>query len=51
MTGMHVTMTTEKKNISNIAKHFPRNNDKYVVYVNAENKKLKENIPLQLQQF
>ena len=47
---MHVTMTTEK-NINNNAKHFPRNNDKYVVYVNAENKKLKEHIPLKLQQF
>ena len=40
-----------KKNINNKAKCFPRNNDEYVVYVKAENKKLKEHIPLKLQQF
>ena len=42
---MHVSMTTEKKNIKNKAKYFWRN------YVNAENKKLKEHIPLTLQHF
>ena len=34
-----------KKNINNENKTFPRNNDKCVVYVNIENKKVKEHIP------
>ena len=34
-----------KKNIKNKIKTFTRNNDKCVVYVNIENKKLKEHIP------
>ena len=49
-TGMHVAMTTEKRTLvikKNIFQEIIIN----VVYVNAENKKLKEHIPLKLQQF
>ena len=38
-------MSTEKKDINNEIKHLPINNDKWVVYVNTENKKLKEQVP------
>ena len=38
-------MVAEKKNINHKVEHFSINNDKYVAYLNTENKKLKECIP------